>query len=331
MRVAAIPLILAAVGLAAGCTPTVTGLGAPAGEPVLAADHVQTADGSRLPLRVWRPDGPPRAVIVALHGFADHSNGFASPASHWAERGILTYAYDQRGFGATETRGMWPGDEALTDDFGAIVRLVRARHPGVPIHALGVSMGAAVILTAMGSADPPDVDGVILSSAAVTGGGGVAWWERGGLWLAAHLIPWATVTGEGANTHLSDNIEMIRELARDPLVMKKARIDTVYGLLRMSDAIVAAAPRMPVPALVLFGDKEDIVRRRGREALLAALPPEGEWRLAEYAGGYHLLLRDRNARLVLDDIVAWIGDSLAPLPSGAERPDRRLRPPAGGG
>ncbi|MCK8787543.1 lysophospholipase [Roseomonas sp. NAR14] len=41
-------------------------------------------------------------------------------------------------------------------------------------------------------------------------------------------------------------------------------------------------------------------------------------RLGYYEEGYHFLLRDRNAAAVLRDVVAWIGDRDAPLPSGAD-------------
>src|SRR5437870_7543725 len=59
------------------------------------------ADGARLPLRSWLPRGEVKAVILALHGFGDYSNAFTLPGEFWAERGIATYAYDQRGFGGT--------------------------------------------------------------------------------------------------------------------------------------------------------------------------------------------------------------------------------------
>ena len=45
------------------------------------------------------PTSGVKAVILALHGFNDYSNAFAMPARLWAERGIASYAYDQRGFG----------------------------------------------------------------------------------------------------------------------------------------------------------------------------------------------------------------------------------------
>jgi alpha-beta hydrolase superfamily lysophospholipase len=327
MRCAALLLGLALT--IAGCAPTVTGLGTPTAEPVFAEDHILTADGMRLPLRVWRPDGPPATVLVGLHGFNDYANGFERAAGWWAERGILTYAYDQRGFGGTATRGLWPGTEALVGDLRTAVGLVRARHPGLPVYAIGVSMGGSVILAALGSPHPPLVDGAILSAAGIAGTKDDNRIQRTGLWLAAHIMPWATATGEGVRTHPSDNIEMLRGLRRDPVVMKKARLDVVYGLINLTDDALQAAPSTSRPLLVMYGQNEDIVRRGGREALLSALPRDGRWRLAEYPDGYHLLLRDLKAELVFADVLSWLRDRAGPLPSGAERPDRTLRMPPG--
>jgi acylglycerol lipase len=50
------------------------------------------------------------------------------------------------------------------------------------------------------------------------------------------------------------------------------------------------------------------------------LPPHpgGDQRLAVYANGWHLLLRDLAAEEVLLDIWAWVESPSAPLPSGAD-------------
>lgn len=319
-------LLIAVALVMAGCAPTATGEGAPAARAAFADDHFLMADGTRLPFQAWRPDGPPAAVLVGLHGFGDYANGFDRAARWWAGRGILVYAYDQRGFGRTATRDLWPGTEALVADLDSVVRLIRGRHAGLPVYAIGVSMGGSAILAAQASDRPPPLDGVILSAPGVAGAKGLSALERAALWLAAHLLPWATVTGEGVRVHPSDNIEMLRGLRRDPLVMKNARIDSVYGMLRLADAALAAAPLVRGPLLVLYGRNEDIVRRGGREALLSGLPRDGAWRLAEYPDGYHLLLRDLKAELVYADVLAWLHDPAAPLPSGAERPGRTLQP-----
>src|SRR3546814_13687678 len=65
---------------------------------------------------LFRADGPPAAIILALHGFNDYSRSFEAPAAYWADRGIATYAYDQRGFGQTPHRGLWPGAARLIAD-----------------------------------------------------------------------------------------------------------------------------------------------------------------------------------------------------------------------
>ena len=93
-----------------------------------------TADGQVLPLRKWLPHGEVKAVILALHGFNDYSNAFEAAGKAWAERGIATYAYDQRGFGAAPERGLWPGRAVLAADAATAARILRAQ----------VSRGAAL-------------------------------------------------------------------------------------------------------------------------------------------------------------------------------------------
>ena len=68
--------------------------------PEIGANFFRASDSAELPMRSWLPQGKPRAVILALHGFADYSFSYARPAALWAKTGIATFAYDQRGFGA---------------------------------------------------------------------------------------------------------------------------------------------------------------------------------------------------------------------------------------
>jgi alpha-beta hydrolase superfamily lysophospholipase len=319
--------LFAALLLAGGCTPTVAAMGPPVIEPVLAGDHILTADEARLPLRVWKPDGPPVAALVALHGFNDYSKSFEEPGKFWAARGVVTYAYDQRGFGEAPDHGLWAGTDTLVEDLRTAARLIGERHPGIPVYLVGESMGGAVVLTALGSDNPPRAAGAVLAAPAVRGWRAMPWYQSGALTLAAYTMPWVTATGRGFKVRPSDNIEMLRKLGRDPLVIKETRFDVIHGLVTVMDDALEAAPRLPVPTLLLYGKTEDLVPRNGREMLLDSLPADGDWRLAEYAKGYHMLLRDLNAEQVLTDVIAWSADPAAPLPSGYERPDRKLGPP----
>lgn len=300
----------------AACAPRLEERGAMQVEPVLGAAAIIAGDGHRLPLRVWPATEGPRAVVLALHGFNDYSNAFAAPAAWWAVRGIATYAYDQRGFGAGAGARLWPGTDAMIADLREAARVVGARHPGVPLYLLGASMGAAVLLAADARAPLAGVAGHILAGPAVRGRATLPLSYRVALWLGARALPGTRLSGGGLGIVPSDNVEMLRALGRDPLVIGHARIDALHGLVDLMDEALAAAPGTRTPTLVLYGARDEIIPRDATLRMLAGLA--APHRVARYAEGYHMLLRDLQAELVWRDIAAWIGDRAAPLPSGAE-------------
>lgn len=306
--------------LAAGCAPALVPAGRAVGVAKLNHDHIATADGISLPMRSWLPEGETTAAVLALHGFNDYSNAFAGPGEQLAKRGIAVYAYDQRGFGEAPHRGLWPGVDTLAADVSAAARLVAAHHPGKPLYLMGESMGGAVLMVAMTGPRPPPVAGIILSAPAVWGRSTMNVFERSALWLFSRTVPWMVVSGRGLDIKPSDNIEMLRALSRDPLVIKETRIDTIRGLVDLMDAGQAAAARLDVPALVLYGEKDEIVPPRATYAMLGALPaPGARQRIAIYPDGYHMLMRDLQAAVVLGDVAAWVERHTMPLPSGADR------------
>ena len=124
-------------------------------------------------------------------------------------------------------------------------RAAKARYPGVPVFALGESMGGAVLLSALADA------GCRRRWTAPF------WWRppsgrardmplsyRVALFLAAHLTP-GLILSNSAASHVvtivpSDNIAMLRALGRDPLFQKQTRADALYGLVNLMDEARAA-------------------------------------------------------------------------------------------
>lgn len=318
--IARLGAVLVLLAWLAGCaTPVVQSRGEQPTSPRLEAGRAIAADGAVLPLGVWRPRGAPRAVVLALHGFNDYHQAFAGVGPFLADRGIAVYAYDQRGFGATAQRGIWPGTDVLVDDARTVAALLRAAHPGRPLILLGESMGGAVAMSLL-AGTPAAADGAALVAPAVWGRATMNRLQRVGLWLLAHSVPATRLSGRGLRITASDNEPMLRALGRDPLVLKDARVDALWGLTNLMDRALAAAPRLTVPALILYGARDEIVPRRPTCRMLAALP--GASRVAIYADGYHMLTRDLGARVVLEDLAAWLADAAAPLPSGFEAAGR---------
>ena len=185
-------------------------------------------------------------------------------------------------------------------------------------------MGGAVAIVAMtqeSGTQTPDVDGAVLAAPAVWGRATMDLLPRLALWAGVRLMPRLTLTGRGLDITPSDNIAMLRALARDPMVIKATRVDTIYGLVDLMDAALDAAPLLDAPLLVMYGAKDEIVPKTPIRRFVRDLPsePRRRPRLAWYKEGYHMLLRDLEGPLVIADVASWALAPAAPLPSGADR------------
>ena len=288
--------------------------------PTLTPVDAIMTDGYRLPMSVWHPAGEPRAIVLGLHGFNDYRLAFAAPAEYLAVNGIMTYAYDQRGFGETEQRGIWPGADVLQQDARTVAQLLCARYPGIPLYLLGESMGGAVVMDLLQDAEASCLKGIILVAPAVWGWQAMPVLQRSALWLAAHSAPGQTLTGDGLEITPSDNIEMLRALGRDPLVIKATRIDAMFGLTNLMESALLSSRQLTLPALILYGENDDIIPPNSVCAMLQGLPePQAvRWRMVLYPDGYHMLTRDLQAAVVLQDMLSWILDPMVSLPSELE-------------
>jgi alpha-beta hydrolase superfamily lysophospholipase len=307
--------LLCLLVLLTGCTPDFTAPGTAArSEPQLKQTSFISFDGTELPLRIWLPPagmGGARAIFIALHGFNDYSNFIKNGAEYFNSHHIAVYAYDQRGFGSAPVRGKWSSIEAMTLDLKTLARLMTQSYPDLPVFLLGHSMGGAVIIKAMAGENNPDVAGAILIAPAVWARSTMPFYQNGALWLVAHTIPWYKVTGETLDRKACSNDEALRELGRDPLVIKKTRFDTIYGLQGLMDEAYDAADHYSLKTLVLYGRHDQIIPQEPVLDVFQRFPaePAGQKDLILYENGYHMLLRDLQAEKVMQDIVAWINES----------------------
>ena len=133
---------------------------------------VESSGGTTLAAYRWDPAGPVRGVVQLTHGMGEHARRYAALADALTAQGLVVYAQDHRGHGATarsaeELGRLGPdGWGQLVADIDRLRLLARTDHPDVPLVLLGHSMGSfAVQQYLLDYSD--DVDAVVLSGTAL--------------------------------------------------------------------------------------------------------------------------------------------------------------------
>ena len=259
------------------------------------------SDGANVPYRLWLPKRP-RAALLLLHGACDYSGAFDAIGGKLARAGFAVMAYDQRGFGATQSRGTWAGDERLVRDVGEAAEFFRTRlQPGLPLFVLGESMGGAVAIHA--AAEQLDVAGLVLLAP-----GALASPFRRSLyaWLLyffRKIVGKAELVVERLDSSELSASAAIRLLG-DPMVMRSMNAELLDGVIALAYSAVEAASRVTVPTLTMVGAKDDLLRRDCILQLHQNLAGPKSW--ADIKDGPHLLLHWTRGKEVLRTARRWI-------------------------
>jgi alpha-beta hydrolase superfamily lysophospholipase len=293
---------LAAAALAARRPRTGPGARPRPQPPELQDDALIAGDGARLPLIHWQPDTPPMAIVLGLHGYGDYRRAFRLAGPWLAARGIAVFAYDQRGFGETESRGQWPGAAELVQDLAEAAHLLRERYPALPLCVIGESMGGSVALAGLGQGVVAGIDRLILAAPAVRGRVPLRDLQDLALRLGALALPWLAVALRRGSQPWLDPGEAAR-LADDPLILRQISLGAYDGLIELADQASADPTAEMPPALLLYGELDATIPRVAIDDLARRLD---DVTCRRYPEQHHLLLHETGAHAVLADCLAWL-------------------------
>ena len=273
-----------------------------------AQEHIRKtfagAGGVSLFRQAWRPSGLSRAVLVNLHGLGDHSDLYPTLVGHFTRRGVAVHAMDLRGNGRSGgQRAYVERWKDYREDLHRFVHLVREEEPGLPVFLVGNSLGGLIVLE-YAMHHPEGIQGVIAASPPL-----------GRLGIPAPLLALGRIMSRvWPRFSLRTGMDL-SGLARDPAVLQTVLADPLFhrvGTARLSTEVLAAiarvqaaAPRFPLPLLVLHGSADRMVPPDGSRQFVASVEhPDCE--LREYAGAFHVLFADLDHERVLTDVERWI-------------------------
>lgn len=250
----------------------------------------------------WLPPSNPRALVVGVHGFAEHAGRYQHVGQFLAERGYALFMYDLRGHGQSEgTRGYVDSFNQFIEDTVAFIKLAKSEVKAKTF-LLGHSMGGLIaVLTAARVGG--ELDGLITSGAALELK--VAASTKMMLQLMAILNPRGRVNTPVDPQLLSKDPAVAQQYLSDPLVFKDPTFKILSEFGKTVSNVWKFVGLISSPALVMHGGDDRIVPPSASRKLYETLPsPDKTLRI--YEGLRHEIFNEVEKDKVLSDLLNWL-------------------------
>lgn len=247
----------------------------------------------------------PKAIVMLIHGVAEHCARYERLGSHLAKHGYSTMAFDLPGHGRS------PGTPGHIDRFSNYIdaalsfyKSVKSKYPDLPIFLLGHSMGG-LISTQLLLDHQKLFKGAILSGPAIEVPDKPPSWQVAIIKMLAAIAPKLKLLQIEA-TGISRDSQVIKAYLRDPLVYK-GKLSARF-LLELSNAMndcKARTNRIKLPLLILHGGDDPITKPSGSQFLYDHVNCKDK-KLRIYPGLCHEIFNEPEADAVYADIVTWL-------------------------
>ena len=266
----------------------------------------EARDGTRLRLRSWRPRQP-RAVLLLLHGLAEHSGRYEHVGARFAGSGYAVHAVDHRGHGRSAGRRVHVTHFAdYLDDVDALRAAAAESDPSLPQVLVGHSQGGLVALTSVLERGE-SLAGAIVSSPLL----GVHADARASPALAAAaqvlsvVWPGILLPNHVDPSRLSHDPEVGRAYAADPLVSRHVSprwFTSVVGAIRGAHE---RAPALARPVLLMVSGADRIADPEAAMRF-AARAPARHLEVVRFEGLYHEMFNEPEKETVFRRMEEWL-------------------------
>ncbi len=269
---------------------------------------VRGAGGLELYRQAWRPEGEPAAVLAVVHGYGEHGGRYGYLVEAVVPLGYAVHVYDLRGHGRSPgRRGHISAFSDYVQDTGAFLQAVGAGEGAeAPVYLLGHSLGGLIAATYV-EERPGGLAGLILSSPFLRLRLPVPGVKRLAASALSRLAPARDVGNTLPASGLSHDPEVVAAYTSDPLNHHVATARWAAEVLAAQRAALAAAPRLRLPLLVMYGDADPIADPAATRKLFAAAGSTDK-RERCYAGFYHELFNETGRAAVFADLALWLAE-----------------------
>ncbi len=252
-------------------------------------------------VRHWSLESP-KAVLVIVHGFGEHSGRYSGMAEYFNSRGIAVISYDFRGHGLSDgKRGLLLSWKEFREDLRAVDNEAVRLYPTLPLFILGHSLGGTMTLDYVLSSEHSP-RGVIISAPAL-GTPGISPFLLGIAKILSAFAPRLTISTALDSDSISRDPEECRKYKDDPLIHDKASVKMSSELTAVQETIFSRSGSMNCPLLLCYGSEDRIAPHEPIESFFNHSGSDDK-EMKIFEGGYHEIHNDT----IRDDVYKLYAD-----------------------
>lgn len=268
------------------------------------------AAGAKLYWQKWLPDGNPKALILLIHGYAEHSGRYQYFAEHCLDKGYGVYAVDHWGHGQSDgTPGFVPDFSVYHDGVEQLLARAKQDFPELPVVLVGHSMGGLISATYLLSRQS-EFAAAVLSGPAVKAAEEPSAFLKAISGFLARSFPKLGVLELDPNG-VSRDPDVVADYLADPLVYNgKMGARLAAEMLRNMTLVQQNAEQISLPLLMLHGEKDSLAAAEGSSFLDAHISSIDKM-LKIYPELFHEIFNEPEKDQVLNDMTDWLDTCLA--------------------
>jgi len=255
--------------------------------------------------QAWLPDGNVKAVLLVIHGVAEHTGRYMNIVNHFVPLGYAIYGLDHLGHGKSDGQRVYVDCfEDYTEPLETFFNMVKGWQPGKPIFILGHSMGG-LIETYYLLDHQEDFAGAIISAPGIKVSDTISPMTITMGKLLSRITPKAGLLALDASA-VSKDPAVVNAYVTDPLVYTgKLTARLAAEMLRAMTRVTAEAGKISLPIIIVQGKADKLVDPAGSQMLYDKASSKDKT-LKMYPGLYHEVFNEPEREQVLADVEKWL-------------------------
>jgi len=270
--------------------------------------NLENNSGYKISSQMWKPENPPRGVIVLVHGLGEHSGRYSTHfADHFSNEGFSILTFDLPGHGKSSgKRGHIEHYEDFIKLVSAGISYAKNEYPPLPIFLYGHSLGGLIVLE-YAIQTKPVLNGVIASAPVLDINKPIPPVKLALANTMNKIFPSFTLDNGLNRNMLSRDKNVIKEYNSDPLVHGHTSSRMGMYMIEKGAFVRENAKMVSIPTLVMVGSAEGIVSKKAIHDFCKQSDKCSE---KIWTNFYHELHNEQEKKKVLIYTSEWITDHM---------------------